>query len=413
MQRRHFVKNLLLSSAALGYWSSGAPFVFRPKAARAAQGKTLVNIFQRGGCDGLNMVVPYAEERYYQLRPSIAIPRADSGLEGAALDLNGFFGLHPSMAGLHQLYQQNQLAILPATHYPEGSRSHFDSQHYIESAQAARSGTGWLNRHLASHTQGADVRALSIGNDLVQSMRGEVSVSTLSNFNSLGFGVDEQEELDILEKLQEIYDHPTSELINHQLVHSFGQQMLEDIGTLQTIGEMPYAPENGAEYPSSGFGNDLQILARVLKANVGLEIANINIGGWDTHSGQGGASGSQASRLQDLSDGLTAFYTDMGANMADIAILIGTEFGRTSAENGSAGTDHGFASAWMVLGGGVSGGIYGSWPGLAEDQLHSGRYLAMATDYRDIYGDILSGFLGNSNTTSVLPGHNYTSIGIF
>ena len=413
MQRRQFLQNFLLSSAALGYWASGTPFVFAPKLARAAEGKTLINVFQRGGCDGLNMVVPYADARYYELRRTIAIPRADSGEVGSALDLDGFFGLHPSMTGLHSLYQQGQLAILPATHYPEGSRSHFDSQHYIESAQAQRSGSGWLNRHMASHNQVADIRALSIGNDLVQSMRGDVSVSTLANFNNLGFGVNAEEETQLLARLQSIYDHPASELKNHELVHSFGQQMLEDIDQLKAIGDTPYTPENGAVYPSTGLANQLLTLARVLKANVGLELANVNIGGWDTHANQGGPQGRQASRLQELSDALSAFYTDMGSRMADICILVGTEFGRTSEENGSFGTDHGFAAAWMVLGGGVNNGIYGAWPGLEVEQLNRGRFLDMATDYRDIYGDILSGFLGNTNVSSVLPGHTYQSIGLF
>lgn len=413
MQRRQFVKNFLLSSAALGYWASGTPFVFAPKLAKAATGKTLINVFQRGGCDGLNMVVPYAEARYYQLRPTIAIPRADSGQPGSALDLDGFFGLHPSMTGMHSLYQQGQLAILPATHYPQGTRSHFDSQHYVESAQAQRSDSGWLNRHLASHSQAGAIRALSIGNGLVQSMRGDVSVSTLANFNNLGFGVDAEEETQLLAGLQSIYDHPASELKNHALVHSFGQQMLNDIDHLSAIGDAPYTPENGAVYPNTGFANQLLTLARVLKADVGLELANINIGGWDTHTDQGGPEGRQASRLQELSEGLHAFYTDMGSRMADICILVGTEFGRTSEENGSFGTDHGFASAWMVLGGGVNSGIYGAWPGLEVEQLNRGRYLDMATDYRDIYADILTGFLGNANVASVLPGHNYQSIGLF
>ena len=302
---------------------------------------------------------------------------------------------------------------MPATHYPEGSRSHFSSQHYIESAQATRSDTGWMNRHLASHQQEADIRALSMGNDLAQAMRGQISVSTLSNFNNLGFRVDEDEETALLDRLREMYEHPTAELENHQLVHGFGQQMLEDIDILKDVGSQPYTPENGAVYPNSRFGRELQMVAQVIKAEVGLELANVNIGGWDTHSNQGGPTGRQASRLQDLSEGLAAFYTDLGGRVADVAVLVGTEFGRTSRENGSRGTDHGFAAAWMVLGGGVAGGIYGNWPGLSENQLQNGRFLAMATDYRDIYADILAGFLGNEEITSVIPDFTRTPLGLF
>lgn len=413
MQRRQFLKKLALSSAAMSLWTSGSPIVFSVKSAHAAQGKVLINIFQRGGCDGLNVVVPFGEDRYYELRPTIAIARPDSGDSGAALNLDGFFGLHPSMSGLHSMFQQGRLAIMPATHYPDGSRSHFDSQHFIESGQRVRSNSGWMNRHLATHSHTADVRALSVGSELVHAMRGDISVSTLSNFNSLGFRVDENEEAELLARLSEVYEHPASELSNHQLLHSYGQQMLEDVNILKDIGEQPYSVENGANYPNSRFGQELKMLAQIIKSDVGLELANINIGGWDTHSNQGGATGRQASRLKDLSDGLTAFYTDLGARSIDVATVVGTEFGRTSQENGSRGTDHGYASNWMVIGGGVSGGIYGQWPGLNEAQLHHGRYLAMATDYRDIYADILSGFLGNHQIAEVLPSHIHNPIGLF
>lgn len=413
MKRRQFIQNILLSGAALGYWSSGIPFRFSPSNALAAEGKTVIKVFQRGGCDGLNMVVPYAEDRYYQLRPTIAIPRADSGQSGAALDLNGFFGFHPSMTGLRDLYQQGNLAIMPATHYPQGSRSHFTSQHYIESGQQVENTAGWMNRHMQSHSQAATMRAVSVGNDLVQALRGDIPVTTLNNFNNVGLSVPEEEEAALLARLQQIYQHPASELANHQLVHQFGTQMLNDIGTLASIRDTPYVPENGAIYPNSGLARQLQLVARIIKADVGLELANVNIGGWDNHSDQGGATGRQANRLDELSTSLSAFYQDMGGRMSDVALLVGTEFGRTSEENGSFGTDHGFASAWMLLSNAVNGGIYGQWPGLEEAQLERGRFLAMSTDYRDIYADILTGFLGNTELATVLPGHNHTPIGLF
>ncbi|NIB40167.1 DUF1501 domain-containing protein [Pseudomaricurvus alkylphenolicus] len=411
MQRRQFIKQLMLSGAALGGLASGTPFQLTLPKALAAEGKTLVNIFQRGGCDGLNVVVPYGEQRYYDLRPTIAI--APPGGDGTALDLNGFFGLHPAMAELHNLFLQGQLALLPATHYPDASRSHFQSQHYIESAIAEDSDTGWMNRHLSSLNQDGLLRAVSIGNDLVQALRGRASVTTLSRLDNVGFGVNGEEEAALLARLQEIYQHPAQELANHQLVHSAGQQFIADIDTLNAINEMPYSPANGAQYPANGFGNQLMTLARIIKADVGLELANVNIGGWDTHADQGAAVGRQANGLAALSQGINAFYMDMGDRMADICIMVGTEFGRTPDENGSFGTDHGFASTWMLLGGGVIGGIYGDWPTLDESAMERGRYLAMATDYRDIYGDLLTGFLANNDVSAVVPEHNYSPLGLF
>lgn len=419
MNRRDLIRNMLLSGAAIGAWSSGVPFRFTTTSAQAqtTQTKTLVKVFQRGGCDGLNVVVPYAEDEYYNLRPTIGIAPPNTSGGAGALDLDGFFGLHPSMTAMHQLYQQGALAILPATHYPNGSRSHFRSQYYVESGQREDESTGWMNRHLSSFDQAGLMRAVSIGNDLEQALRGDIPVTTINSFNQIGLEIEQEEEAALLARLREIYAHPPAELANHRLVHSFGQQMLNDIDTLVRIRDLPYSPENGAQYTGSGFGGDLQMVARIIKADVGLELANVNIGGWDTHSQQGGAEGRQAGRLADMSQNIAAFYADMGARQSDVSVMVGTEFGRTSRENGSNGTDHGFAAAWFLLGGSVNGGqIYGTWPGLNEDQLERGRYLQMSVDYRDIYGDVLSGLFGSNNVNAVLPpsdGYNYNSLGLY
>lgn len=411
MNRRHFLRNMLLCAAATNTWVSGNPLRFSLSKANAFEGKTLIKIFQRGGCDGLNMVVPYGEDAYYRLRPTIAI--APAGSTNGALDLDGFFGLHPTMTAMNDLFQQGHLAILPATHYPNGTRSHFDGQHYIENGQRADSDTGWLNRHLQTHAQPGALRAISLGNDLAQSLRGDVTVTTLNRLNNVGLGIGSEEEQQILQRLQSVYSASASSTENHELVHRVGQKMLTDLDVLTLLRDSDYQPANGADYPDSEFGRQLMMLANIIKSGVGLELANVNIGGWDTHSRQGAEQGRQAGRLSELSQGIGALYQDLGTAMDNVSVVVGTEFGRTSEENGSQGTDHGFAAAWLVAGGGVNGGIYGSWPGLEQDQLQNGRYLAMSTDYRDIYGDVLSQFLGNTDIASVLPGHSYQSLGLY
>lgn len=411
MKRRDFLQNILLSSAALGYWTSGAPFSFAPKRAMAAEGKTLVKVFQRGGCDGVNVVVPYGEDNYYTIRPTIAI--SAPGTAGGALDLNGFFGLHPAMAEIHGMFNQGQVAILPATHYPEGSRSHFDSQHYVESAVRMDSETGWMNRHMNTLNQPAELRGVSIGNNLDQSLRGNFPVTTLSNFNNVGLRVEEEEESQMLARLQLAYDHPVEDLKNHRLVQSFGQQLLGNINLLTRLRDEEYVPENGALYPNSGLARQLQMVAKLIKAGIGLEMASVNIGGWDTHSDQGGVQGRQASRLTEMSQAIAAFYQDLGpVRQNDVATMIGTEFGRTARENGSFGTDHGTGAAWFVLGGGVNGGIYGDWPGFSDEAIERNA-LQWTVNHRDIYADTLRDFLLNPNIGTVLPGHAATPLGLF
>ncbi|MBS3955688.1 MAG: DUF1501 domain-containing protein [Methylomicrobium sp.] len=409
MKRRHFLRNLAAMPVLGRSLLSGGALLSSFKNAYATSGKTLVVIFQRGGCDGLNVVVPHGEDEYYRLRPDIAIARPGKGA-GAALDLDGFMGLHPAMAPLYAIYQQGHMAVMPAVHYDDANRSHFVSQDFIESGIGGmRTADGWLNRHLSSKSQDAEVRAVSFGT-LAHALKGNTPVTTIDSLAKLGAGMDDE----MLNRLTAIYQQPVSSLLKQRLLlKKHGELAIDNLVTLDPYSKQAYSPENGAVYPDTEYGRQLRDVARLVKAGAGLEIAAVNIGGWDNHSGQGGAQGTQASRLSEFSGGIAALYRDLGtAYMNDVVILTMTEFGRTAQQNASKGTDHGNASSWFVIGNQVSGGIYGDWPGLLPEQLYLGRYLAHSINFTDIFGELLARHLNNaSGLATVLPGSHYQPVG--
>lgn len=398
MKRRDFLKTMLATTAGSALFSQTISPAFG-----AAAPKSLVVIFQRGGCDGLNVTVPYAEDEYYRLRPTIAIAPPTSA--NGALDLDGFFGLHPSMSALRNLYVEGNLAVFPAVHYPNASRSHFDSQQYIESAQRDRNATGWLNRHLGSSNNSTGMRGVSFGNSVAHSLEGAISVSSFSDLSRFDLDMEANAEQRLIDRLSSVY--ATSGANSRQydaLLRSSGQTLFNDLNVVRDLDVANYQAANGATYPDNSYGRQLAQTAQLIKEGTGLELATINLGGWDTHRNQGGAEGGMADRLANFSNGIAAFYQDMGTQMNDVMVLTMTEFGRTSQENGSQGTDHGHASNWFALGGGLTGGVYGTWPGLAEAQRERGRYLAQGIDYRDILTEILQNHFGNTSS-SVIPSY--------
>ncbi len=415
MNRRDFLRTLFATTAGSALFSQGISF-----ALAASAPKSLIVIFQRGGCDGLNVVVPYGEDEYYNLRPSIAIP--PPGQTGGALDMDTFFGLHPSMSSLHTLYNQGNVAVFPAVHYPDASRSHFNSQTYIESARTGASNAvnrlevsggveGWLNRHLATSTNSTGMRGVSFGSNIADSLLGSVSVSSFNDLRSFDLDMEAEAEQRLTNRLSTIYNQSSSNNRYYDdLLQSSGQTLFRDLDIVRSIDADNYQPANGASYPDNSYGRQLAQAAQLIKAGTGLELATINFGGWDTHKNQGGAEGGMANRLRSFSDGIAAFYADMGTQMSDVMILTMTEFGRTSKENGSGGTDHGHASSWFALGGGLTGGIYGTWPGLAEEQRERGRYLAQSVDYRDVFDEILQRHLNNANN-SIIPDYTASPLG--
>lgn len=409
MKRRHFLKGLATSPLLTSSLLTGGSLLANISSAYAASGKTLVVVFQRGGCDGLNVVVPYGEDEYYRLRPNIGISAPDSTAD-SAIDLDSFFGLHPSLSPFQEIYQQGDMAVLPAVHYTNGNRSHFSSQDHIESGAISSSNLsdGWLNRHLASLQQDAQLRAVSFGS-LARSLQGSEPVTTTSSISSLSGNLGDN----LVDKLSRLYQQPVSSKMQYRsLLQKHGNIALDNIKFLDSFADTTYTPENGAVYPDSSYGRQLKDVAQLIKAGVGLEVATVNNGGWDDHSDQGGAVGKQANRLAGFSAGIAALYHDLGADMDNVVILTITEFGRTAKQNASLGTDHGNASSSFVIGKQINGGIHGAWPGLMPEQLYDGRFLTHTTEFTNVFAEILDKHLGNPNgIPSVLPGINYLPVG--
>jgi len=361
-----------------------------------AQGKKLVVIFQRGAADGLNVVVPYREPSYYQYRPNIAIP------QNAVIDLDGFFGLHPAMAPLKALWDQKHLAIVHASGSPDPTRSHFDAQDFMESGTPGFKATldGWLNRALQAEDQGCPdcahtpFRAVALGSEVPRTLEGRIQAVALNNIRD--FGVQSSP---AAAGFAAMYDESTDAVL-----HGTGQETFEAVKMLKAADPTKYTPAAGAEYPGGPFGNSLRQIAQLLKANLGVEAAFVDIGGWDTHQNQGNVEGQLAGRLREFSAGLAAFWTDMGDQAGDIVLVTMSEFGRTCRQNGTGGTDHGHANVMFALGGPVAGGkVYGRWPGMAPEQLYEGRDLAITTDFRQVLAEAAYKTLGARHLEVMFP----------
>jgi uncharacterized protein (DUF1501 family) len=400
VSRRAFLKGSTVAMFGLGAapaWLSRSVYAGEGPNARK---KILVAIFQRGAVDGLNVVVPFGEQRYYDLRPTIAIPRPNGGLD-AAIDLDGFFGLHPSLAPLKPLYDAKHLAIIEAVGSPDPTRSHFDAQDYMESGTPGLKATtdGWLNRALPKESKVSPVRAVSIGSNLSRTLRGRNDAVAVRNIND--FQVRDARGSATFESM---YDSSLDTML-----HGTGKETFDAVKLMQDIQKRTYTPANGAAYPNGPFGQSLLQIARLIKADAGLEVAFADIGGWDTHVNEVGAQpsvGVLANNLADFGKSLAAFYQDLGDRMADVTVVTMSEFGRTAKENGNRGTDHGHANVMFAMGGNVQGGkVYGDWPGLAQEQLYENRDLDLTTDFRDVLGEIVVKHLGNPNLKTVFPGY--------
>lgn len=402
--RRIFLRNSALAMVGVG----SAP-LWLERAAIAAEGsnrrrKILVAIFQRGAADGLNIVVPHAEKRYYEMRPTIAIPRpASADPQNTAVDLDGFFGLHPSLAPLKPLYEERRLAIVHAAGSPDPTRSHFDAQDYMESGTPGRKATsdGWMNRALPAESgRVSPVRALSMGAMLPRSMRGRNSAVAIESLASFQIRNDTASKV-----FQSLYAGTSDSVLN-----GAGRETFDAVALLQSLGKQPYQPAARAKYPDSRFGSSLRQIAQLIKSDVGVEVAFADIGGWDHHVnevGQRSTEGQLANILRDFGQSLAAFWQDLGDRMDDVVVVTMSEFGRTAGENGNRGTDHGHANVMFVMGGDVNGGrVYGDWPGLAPEQLYENRDLNLTTDFRDVLGEVVYAHLGNRNLPGVFPGYS-------
>ena len=407
MQRRAFVKSGALALVTMGL----SPSFLRRSAygldlPRAARGKVLICLFQRGAADALSMVVPHGDAGYYGARASLAIGRPARGDDTSALELDGMFGLHPALADLAPLYRDGILAPVVAVGSPSATRSHFDAQDYMESGTPDLKGTrdGWLNRYLAvagtceacapEPTPFRGVAMAAQTPRILQGPSAAIAMSSLGDFTVRATGSS-------ADRLEALYRTGTADV-----VHASGKEMFEAVKMLRAANPQQYQPRAGVNYPRSAFGQRLREIAQLIKANVGLEVAFTDVGGWDTHVNQGNASGQLATRLRDFGSSIAALVADLGDRMDDVVILTMSEFGRTVRPNGSGGTDHGHAGAMFVLGGKVAGGrVHGTWPGLAREQLHEGRDLALTTDFRAVFSEALVQHLGAGNTSLVFPGY--------
>jgi uncharacterized protein (DUF1501 family) len=387
--RRVFLRSSSIAVAGFGLAPSW--LLRAASAAPDKKKKILVAVFQRGAADGLNIVAPFFEKTYYDLRPSIAVQ--PPGKANGGIDLDGRFAFHPALQSLMPLWKNGQLAVIHAAGSPNPSRSHFDAQDYMESGTPGQvSDGGWLNRALApAGPNTSPVRAIAMGSQLPRTLRGKQNAVAVNNLDQ--FQVRNSGTASILESMYATT--PDAAL------GAAGRETFEATKFIDTLNKRPYTPANGAQYPGAEFGRGLQQIARLIKADAGVEAAFVDIGGWDHHTNE---AGQLTPLLQQFGNSLAAFATDMGDRMADIVVVTMSEFGRTAKEDGNGGTDHGHGNVMMVLGGPVRGGkVYGRWPGLEPEQLYEKRDLAITTDYRDVLGELVSHHMGQ-NAEPVFPG---------
>ena len=372
----------------------------------------LVSIFLRGGADSLSLCVPFAEADYYKLRPTLALPRPDSGSPFAVSDLDGFFGLSPALMALLEPYQAGDLLFVHACGSNDPTRSHFDAMYFMEVGQPqppASLATGWLGRHLqttAPTLQDGLIRAVGINHSLQRTLIGgprSVAAPEPAKYGLDGDPDSSAERLAAIEVMYAASEDPLRLNANNTI---------QTIELLQRIGFDSYQPAGGASYPEDEFGQALRATAALIKAQVGVEAIAIDLGGWDTHEMQEPQEGSMALVMRNLAEGLAAFYRDLeGDSVGNVITTTMSEFGRNAIENGSLGTDHGHGGLMMVLGKSVAGGrVLTRWPGLAPDQLYEGQDLKVTIDYRDVLTEIVTKRLRNPDFRNVFPDANYQPI---
>ncbi len=427
LTRRYFIK----STGALAAYLGVAPLTaiaggLRIRKQPVAKGKTLVVIFLRGGADGLNLVVPFADPHYRRLRPTIALAAPGDG--AGVLDLDGRFGLHPRLAPLKPLFDENLAVAAHAVGYARNTRSHFEEQDTWETGVIGNTvnSDGWLNRHLATSEGRGPIRAVSIGDALPRILHGKAPAYAIRGLSDLTMpasnGADPAR---IAAALEHAYscDGCREASAARDLLAQTATTTLDGIEQLRGVVGETYVP--AAEYPQNETGRRLREVARLIKADVGLEVAEVDLGGWDTHADQGQGGGGQLGNLAgELAGAMAAFMRDLGERTEDVVVVTMTDFGRTAEENGTRGTDHGWANCMLLAGGpvwranraaesaGAARKVAGMWPGLAPDQLHEGRDLLHTTDFRDVIGELVTAHLGNPNIQAVLPSHEFRPAGL-
>ncbi len=409
-------RRFLQSAAVLGgtvAWPQWMPrLAFAPRQS-APRGDTLVVVFLRGAADALNIIVPHGESAYYARRPTLGIPRPDDSRAAAglrAVDLDGFFGLHPALRPLLPAWQAGQLAPIHACGAPDESRSHFRAMELMERGVDDERGpaSGWIGRHLATTNTGnsSPLRAVGLGQMPQRSLSGAVPISALRSIADFHLGGDARAVAQMQAGLASLYGNGGVQAAGQPELSLVGQETLEMLDTLQALDPRGYQPSGDQPYPDSEFGLGLRQIAMLIKAEVGLEVAAIDVGGWDTHFAQGGSQGLMAGLLSDLAQGLAAFHADLFDWASRLTIVTMSEFGRRVQENGSLGTDHGHGSLMMLMGGHVVGGqVHGRWPGLGAGQLVGPGDLDVTTDYRDVLAEVCQKRLNNTALDAIFPGY--------
>jgi len=390
LTRRFFVKGSALVMAGAGAVPS---WLGRAAAATQEKKKTLVAIFQRGAADGLSIVAPFGDKRYDELRPVIGVSApGNPQRQPNGIDLDGFFALHPQLDALKPLWDKQQLAIVEATGSPDPSRSHFDAQDFMESGTPGAKGNGWMNRALGPPTaETSPLRAVAMGAQLPRTLWGDRSAIAVSDMQQYKMSA---ETASIVERM---YSNSSDKPLE-----CAGKDAFAAMKMIQSLTSGNYNPDNRAQYGGSELGRSLQQVARLIKADAGVEAAFAEIGGWDHHQNE---QQQMPNLLRQFGQALSGFAQDMGDRMEDVVLVTMSEFGRTAQENGDNGTDHGHGSLMMVLGGPVQGGkVYGRWPGLEKEQLYEGRDLDVTTDFRAVLGELVSGHLGQKDVAQVFPG---------
>ncbi len=412
LSRRQFLTGAATVSAA-AFFPAWLPKVVLAET-HAGNRDIIVSIFQRGGADGLSMVVPFGDPAYYTSRSTIAVPRPDSTSTNRGIALDNFFAFPQAMAALVPAFQAQELLVTHATGQLNTSRSHFDAQRYLEVGKAADPNlvTGWLGRHLASMPpvrSTAPLRALGLSNGLQKTLVGApktLPIADPTNYNISGSTATQPQRLAFLQG-----DYASADA-------TLGAPALDAVNTvalLRTVNFTGYLPANGAVYPNSAFGRALRSVAVLIKADVGIEAAQVDIGGWDTHSAQDPLAGSMYRTMLDFAGAIAAFHADIVATGYPVTLVSVSEFGRNVRENGSQGTDHGRATTMFAMGKGIAGGrvvTKGAWPGLARENLESGQDLKVTLDCRDILSEIVQIRLGNSNLGVVFPTWTPTMLGV-
>lgn len=406
-------RRTLLTTAALGWigWLGArrgalAELTLRPSKGKD-DGRILVVLFLRGGLDGLNAVVPYAEDDYHRLRPTLGLKAPNDKTSSSidrTLDLDGFFGLNPALAPLLPPFREGRLSVVHAVGSNDLTRSHFEAMSAMERGVAtakASASSGWLARYLNATAAEplSPLRAVALSSTMPDSLRGATHAIQLESLDDFRLSSGDRKWVESFQKgLGELYEGGSD------AVREAGRQTLEVLDSLSKIDLDSYPSERGVAYPDSELGRGLRQVAVMIKTGLGLEVACLDRGGWDTHFGQGRSEGLLTGLLDDLARSLAAFAADIRAFRERVTVVVQTEFGRRAYENVTLGTDHGRGSVMMLLGPTVAGGkVAGEWPGMRKDQLEEPGDLRVTTDYRQILSEALAWHSGSDSSLEVFP----------